>query len=57
MADFLDSNMMPHVSRQFSIQCFVASLFHSSVAAEIDVARAKFVGPIILRILFEAASL
>jgi hypothetical protein len=57
MADFLDSDMIPHVSRQFSIRCFVASLFHFSVAAEIDAARAKFVSRIILRILSEAAPL
>ena len=57
MADFLDSDLMPHVSRQFPIQCFVASLFHSSVSAEVDAARAKFVGQIILRILSEAAPL
>ena len=55
MADFLDSDLMPYVSRQFPIQCFVASLFHSSVSAEVDAARAKFVGRIILRILSEAA--
>ena len=42
MADFLDSDLMPYVSRQFPIQCFVASLFHSSVSAEVDAARAKF---------------
>ena len=57
MADFLDSDLMPYVSRQFPIQCFVASLFHSSVSAEVDAARAKFVGRIILRILSEAAPL
>ena len=55
MADFLDSDLMPYVSRQFPIQCFVASLFHSSVSAEVDAARAKFVGRIILRILSEVA--
>ena len=55
MADFLDPDLMPYVSKQFPIQCFVASLFHSSVSAEVDAARAKFVGRIILRILFEAA--
>ena len=55
MADFLDSDLMPYVSRQFPIQCFVASLFHSSASAEVDAARAKFVGRTILRILSEAA--
>ena len=34
---------------------FVASLCHSSVSAEVDAARAKFVGRIILSIFFEAA--
>jgi len=55
MADVLDSDLMPYFSKQFPMQCFVASLFHSSVLAEVDAARAKFVGRNILRILSEAA--
>ena len=34
----------------------MASIFHSSMSAELDAARAKFVGRMILRILSEAAS-
>ena len=55
MADFLDSDLMPYVSRQFPLHCFVTSLFHSSVSADVGAARAKFVGIIILKILSEAA--
>ena len=55
MADVFDSDLMPYFSKQFPMQCFVASLFHSSVLAEVDAARAKFVGRNILRILSEAA--
>lgn len=31
MADFFHLGLMPFVSKQFSVQCFVATLFHSSV--------------------------